>query len=101
MPDQFNEPNADDLVQRARNLFERSDEEVSGPRLNGFALFDRQLVETARSRMKESILRHRASPAEESRKLGEALEEVYLQLGMALRRFDDLRDLWGDRLEPR
>lgn len=74
---------------------------ASGPRLNGFALLDRQLVESARARMKESILRHRASPAEESRKLGEALEEVYLQLGMALRRFDDLRDLWGDRLEPR
>jgi hypothetical protein len=73
---------------------------AAGPRLNGSVLIDRKLIERVRLSMRSSVLRHRVSPAPESRALGKELEGVYLALGAALASFDDRRDLWGDRLEP-
>lgn len=73
---------------------------IHGPNIKNHVVLPDSLIHRVRHAMQDSIRRHRVSPAPESRKLGEALEEVYLQLGEALSRFADKRELWGDGLEP-
>lgn len=73
---------------------------TSRPNIKNHVVLPDSLIHRVRHAMQDSIRRHRVSLAPESRKLGEVLEEMYLQLGEALSRFADKRELWGDGLEP-